>query len=89
MNFWVGIGKVKKHGIKLKRKNQLNHFRELQWWRRRESNPRPQMLPSRVYMLSSRLEDSHLVGRGNRADQVLVYVDLTAWRTDTARKPAR
>jgi DNA-binding XRE family transcriptional regulator len=26
-----------------------------QWWRRRESNPRPKMLPSRIYMLSSGL----------------------------------
>ncbi len=25
------------------------------WWRRRESNPRPQILPSRIYMLSSGL----------------------------------
>ena len=25
------------------------------WWRRRESNPRPKILPSRFYMLSSSL----------------------------------
>ncbi len=47
------------------------------WWRRRESNPRPQMLPSRIYMLSSRLEVSHRVCRGNRADLVLFCENLT------------
>ncbi len=49
----------------------------IKWWRRRESNPRPQMLPSRIYMLSSRLEVSHPVCRGNRAGQMLFCEDLT------------
>ena len=48
----------------------------LQWWRRRESNPRPQMLPLRIYMLSSRLEVSRQVCRGNRADLVLFCENL-------------
>jgi hypothetical protein len=43
----------------------------LLWWRRRESNPRPQMLPSRIYMLSLQLEDSPQICRGNKADLAL------------------
>jgi len=32
-----------------------HHNTGKKWWRRRESNPRPKMLPSRIYMLSSGL----------------------------------
>ena len=46
------------------------------WWRRRESNPRPQMLPLRIYMLSSRLEVSRQVCRRNKADLVLFCENL-------------
>ena len=56
---------------------QVSVFIVIKWWRRRESNPRPQMLPSRIYMLSSRLEVSHRVCRGNRADLVLFCENLT------------
>ena len=28
---------------------------DIKWWRRRESNPRPEILPSSFYMLSSSL----------------------------------
>jgi len=72
---WAGNKKTRLSGeITLEKTGYLL----FNWWRRRESNPRPQMLPFRIYMLSSRLEVSRKTCRGNRAGLTLVYEDLVA-----------
>ncbi len=56
---------------------------KMNWWRRRESNPRPQMLPSRIYMLSSVLLSYPWNSVGTWISKSQSVEDLTAWQTDS------
>ena len=58
------------------------------WWRRRESNPRPKILPSRIYMLSPGLLVFAPRAPPEPGSLVAILLNLVRQRTGTIVKPA-
>ena len=64
-------------------------FSIFKWWRWRELNPRPEILPSRIYMLSSRFRSRIRLSPGTGDCQMPACLSLVNRVTGTPGWPAR